>query len=106
MSRQNTKAKKPETGPDHRLPHLRFYSDEFVFDTVSGMFYRLSPSAGFLLRALDEKTGLEQLVDKIQQKYGVDRLKAVRDVELFLNDLATLGIFNPSDLSLPAEKKE
>jgi hypothetical protein len=31
-------------------PKFRFYGDQFVLDTVSGNFYRVTPTAGFILR--------------------------------------------------------
>ena len=98
MTTQNIKPEKTGNSLEHQLPHLRFYSDEFVFDTVSGMFYRLSPTAGLLLRSLYKGTKIYDLINLIETKYDVSRLKAVRDVELFLNDLAALGILNPSDM--------
>lgn len=79
------------------LPHargkrstLRFYGDEFVFDTVSGMFFRLSPSAAFILRRLLSGTELRDLPETLEARYGIDRGTAMRDVELFLNELAAL----------------
>lgn len=67
---------------------LRFYGDEFVFDTISGMFYRISPTASFILRALQSGTRPEKLADEIQGRYGIPRAAAVRDIELLRNDLA------------------
>jgi hypothetical protein len=81
-----TKTYKPST--------LRFYGDEFVFNTVSGKCYRVTSTAGFLLRALVAGAENEQLVDLIQARYGVDRTAAVRDVELLLNDLAEQGVLD------------
>ena len=67
---------------------LRFYGDEFIFDTVSGMFYRISPSASFILRSLQAGMGPERVADEIQDRYGIPRTAAVRDIELLRNDLA------------------
>lgn len=71
-------------------PTLRFYCDEFVFDVVSGMFYRMNPTACFLLRALAEGADPRQLPVLLQERYDLTQADARRDVELFLNDLATL----------------
>jgi hypothetical protein len=67
---------------------LRFYGDEFIFDTVSGMFFRISPTAGLILRSLQSGTRPDRLADEIQERYGISRSAALRDVELLRNDLA------------------
>ncbi|MBS0517117.1 MAG: PqqD family protein, partial [Proteobacteria bacterium] len=74
----------------HRRASLRFYGDEFVFDTVSGMFYRISPTASFILRSLDAGTAPDKLADEVQQRYHIDRAAAVRDIELLRNDFAAI----------------
>ena len=71
-------------------PKLRFYGDEFVLDTVSGMFYRISPTASFILRSLDEGVEPEPLAAELQRRYRIDRSTAVRDIELLRNDLASI----------------
>lgn len=77
--------------PDKRSSSgLRFYGDEFVFDTVSGMFFRLSPTASLVLRSVEAGTKLADLPTVLEKRYGVDRATATRDVELFLNELAAL----------------
>lgn len=73
-----------------KVSSLRFYGDEFVFDTVSGMFFRLTPSASFALRSLDGGTLPADLPTVLQAHYGIDRAAATRDAELFLNELAAL----------------
>lgn len=76
-------------------PHsLQFYGDEFVFDRVSGLFYRVSPTAGFLLRSLDSGAEPAELPKLLQSRYRLDSATANRDVALFLNDLATLEPLN------------
>lgn len=77
-----------------KLPALRFYEGEFVLNTVSGMFYRLTPAAGYLLRSLDAGAEIGQLAALIQTRYGVGQATAVRDVELLLNQLAALGLLS------------
>ena len=69
---------------------LRFYGDEFVFDTVSGMFYVVSRTASFILRALDAGTPPDQLADKVQRRYGIARAEAVRDIERLFDDIAAV----------------
>lgn len=73
---------------------LRFYGDQFVFDTVSGMFYRMNPTACFILRALDAGLDSHELPELLRSRYTLDVSTATRDVELFLNDLAALEPLN------------
>lgn len=69
---------------------LRFYGDEFVFDTVSGMFFVVSATASFILRALDAGTPTDQLADKLQRRYGISRETAVRDIQGLLDRIAVI----------------
>lgn len=69
---------------------LRFYGDEFIFDTVSGMFYRVSPTASFILRCLNAGIEPGRLADDVQRRYGINRAAAVRDIELLRNDLTAI----------------
>ena len=73
-------------------PRLRFYSDSFVFDTVSGAFYRLSPLASDILRGFEDGEDINKLVDRIQKKYSVSRSTILRDIELFTNSLLATGL--------------
>lgn len=73
-------------------PRLRFYSDSFVFDTVSGAFYRLSPLASEILRGFDDGEDINKLVDRIQKKHNVSRSIILRDIELFTNSLLASGL--------------
>jgi polyisoprenoid-binding protein YceI len=76
--------------PASKHASLRFYGDEFVFDTVSGMFYRVSPTASFILRSLERGTDPATVADEVQKRYGIDRAAAVRDIELLRNDLTVI----------------
>ncbi len=86
-ARKKSKVPVAKTGKAKPLT-LRFYGDEFIFDTTSGMFYRISASASFILRSLQAGMGPERLADEIQGRYGIPRAAAVRDIELLRNDLA------------------
>ncbi len=72
---------------------LRFYGEEFIFDTVSGMFYRVNPTASFILRALQSGTEPERLADEVRSRYNIPRADAMRDIELLRNDLTSLVPF-------------
>lgn len=69
---------------------LRFYGEEFLFDTASGMFYRLSPTAAFIVRSLMDGADVCGLIDIMQKRYGIERVTASRDIELLLNDLTAI----------------
>lgn len=73
-----------------RQRNLRFYGEEFIFDTTSGMFYRVSPTASFILRSLDAGTAPEAVAEQVRQRYGVSRAAAIRDIELLRNDLSAI----------------
>lgn len=92
--RSRPPAKSQKTADKPKTATLRFYGDEFVFDTVSGLFYRMSPSACFLLQALDSGKSRRELPVLLQHEYQLDASTAVRDAELFLNDLAALEPLN------------
>ncbi len=77
-----------------RPDSLRFYGDEFIFDTGSGLFYRVNPSASFILRALQVGTEPDKLADEVQSRYAISRSAAVRDIELLRNDLTSLEPFD------------
>jgi len=74
----------------------RFYGAQFLLDTVSGKFYRITPTAAFILRALIDGKNNVQLTEMVERRYGVDRARAGRDVELFLAELRSLGIIENS----------
>lgn len=76
----------------HRLGGLKFYRGGFVLDTASGLFYRLTPAADYLLRSYDTGTEIRQFADLIQSRYGLDHASAVRDVELLLNQFVAPGL--------------
>lgn len=80
------------TGAARRFGTLRFYDGSFVLNTASGMFYRLSPAAEYLLRALDAGAKPGQFADLITTRYGIDHATAVRDAELLLNQFTALGL--------------
>lgn len=77
---------------------FRFYGDQFLLDTVSGQFFRVSPPAGFIFKNLIQGNTGDRLVDIVKNHFGIDRAKAVRDVEMFLAELRSVGIIeNLSD---------
>ena len=79
-----------------RISRLRFYGEQFILDTVSGSFYRLTPAAGFILKALAERTDHSKLAEMVQNRFGTSRSQAARDVELFLSELRSLDLIeNP-----------
>jgi hypothetical protein len=58
------------------------------------MFYRMNPTACFILRALDAGVDSHELPALLRANYTLDAATATRDVELFLNNLAALVPLN------------
>lgn len=75
-----------------RPSRFRFYGEQFLLDTISGAFFRVTPTAGFILRALVDGKDQTELPVIVERHFGVDHSRAVRDVELFLSELRSLGI--------------
>lgn len=78
----------------HRLTGLHFYPGGLVLDKRSGLFYRLSPAADYLLRQYDAGSEVRDFAELIEQRYGLDHASAVRDVELLLNQFAGPGLLH------------
>ena len=77
---------------------LRFYGDEFVFNTASGLFYRISPTTAFLLRMLEDGAKTADLPGLLQSRYQLSAATASHDVARFLNDLTALQLLSPAQL--------
>jgi len=77
-----------------RVGRLQFFGEEFVLDTVSGLFYRLTPAAHLVLRAHEQGVPTQQFSGILQQRYGIDPASAVRDVELLLNQMVSMGLLD------------
>jgi hypothetical protein len=77
---------------------LRFYDRAFVLNAASGMFYRLSPAADYLLRAMAAGAQPGQFAELIMSRYGADRATAVRDTELLLNQFTALGLLDSAQI--------
>lgn len=88
-AQSETKAKVADD-PSQPRSTLRFYGDAFVFDTRSGMFFRLNPSASLVLRSLDQGVRPEELPKLLEEYYHIDHATATRDIELLLNEFAGL----------------
>ena len=91
-ARARAKAAPRRAPPRREIRNLRFYGDTFVFDAAWGMFYRISPTAAFVLHAIDGGASREDLPDLLARHYGIDRSRAMRDAELFLNELTARGL--------------
>jgi hypothetical protein len=79
-----------------RTSKLRFYGDQFVLDTVGGRFYRLTPIATSLLKALIEGQDENQLAEIVERQSGSGRTNAMRDVEFFLSEIRSLELVDNS----------
>jgi hypothetical protein len=78
-----------KAGADH-LSNLTILNDSFAFDTHSGLFYRVSATAAFIINELKRRNpSITTLTASYAQHYGVSQGIAERDVQLFLNDVTT-----------------
>lgn len=80
------------------LSGLRFYDGGFVLDVTTGLFFKVSQTAVFILRQIADGSSHDDLVVGMQNHYGVSRNVAIRDVELLTNELVILGILNRDSL--------
>jgi hypothetical protein len=80
------------TGGETSATRYRFYGDQFLLDTISGNFYRVTPTAGFILQAMFDGADDAKLVNLVEKRFKINRARALRDVELFTSDLRSLGI--------------
>lgn len=89
---------KKETPADERhglqRQFLKFYEGHFVLDARSGRFYRLTPSAIFLLKAWSEGAETRSFSRLLREQFDVDLATASRDVELMLNQFKGLGLID------------
>lgn len=90
----NNRIRKFDESLQMRLSGVRFYGDEFVLNTATGMFFRLSPSAVFILKQLAAGTQADKLITVLREYYKIDKKTAIRDVELLMNELVMLGLVN------------
>lgn len=72
----------------------RFYGDQFLLDTVSGNFYRVTPTAGFILRHLIAGKTSTEVVNVVADHFKIDHARALRDIEMFTSELRSLGIID------------
>ncbi|MDO9030862.1 MAG: PqqD family protein [Hydrogenophaga sp.] len=94
-SGQATDAAEPGPTLSKGSRRLQFFGEEFVLDTVSGLFYRLTPAAHLVLRAYAEGVQSQQFPGLLKQHYGIDPASAARDIELLLNQMVSLGLLDP-----------
>jgi len=91
---QATDAADPGPTQSKGLRRLQFFGEEFVLDTASGLFYRLTPAAHLVLQAHEQGLQSQQFPELLKQRYGIDPASAARDVELLLNQMTSLGLLH------------
>lgn len=95
----------PGQAPSKGSGRLRFFGEEFVLDTASGLFYRLTPAAHLVLQAHERGVRTRQFPGLLRQRYGIDAVSAARDVELLCNQMASLGLLDPKPQQRRQEAK-
>lgn len=98
-SSKSAGSKQRSNGGGKALQTLRFFGSEFVLNTETGMFYRVTPMAILLLQAIQQGADSGALAELVQRHCAVSRMTAVRDVELLINELSVRGILasNPPE---------
>lgn len=76
-------------GSSVSLSNLSIIKDCMLFDECSGKFHRISESAAFVVRALQAKAAMPNIIVAYSQEYELPLTVAARDIELFMNDIAT-----------------
>jgi hypothetical protein len=81
-----------QTAKERLNRRWRFYNKEFVFDVHSGSFYRLSPVATDILKAVLNGDDQPTILTRLERDFGVDQATLRRDMEAFFNSLRAEGI--------------
>lgn len=68
------------------------YRDRFLFNPVSGMFFRLSHEAAWVLNEMRSGRGRSEIEIRLAEEFGIDRGTALRDCDRFIDRLERLGI--------------
>ena len=72
----------------------------FVFDYATGFTYSLSHTGIFILKQLLEGIPLTDIIRALEKKYGISHGTATGDLNDFLQQLANLNLFKPSEALL------
>lgn len=94
---QDSLPARPQPNP---LAHLHFYGDEFLLDARTGAFFRLSSSALFILQKIADGNSVHELTRSMTEAFGIEEKLAVRDIELLINELVSLGILQSATARL------
>ena len=69
----------------------------FVFDYCTGLTYNLNHTGIFILKQLLEGTPLAEITRALGNKYGISHGTAIGDLDDFLQQLASLNLYRPSE---------
>jgi hypothetical protein len=70
-----------------KLKNLQIIRGCLIFDPALGTFYRVSESAVYVLKALQNDASLPALRACYAARYAVPLSTAARDIELFFNEV-------------------
>ena len=74
-------------GNSVHLSSLKIINGCLLFDTRSGKFHRISDSAIFVIEELRKETPVNKLANLYADRYQIQPEIAIRDIELFMNDI-------------------
>ena len=69
----------------------------FVFDYYTGLTYDVNHTGVFVIRQLLDSTPPAQIIRALEKKYGTSHETATIDLNDFLQQLADLNLFKPSE---------
>jgi hypothetical protein len=75
---------------------VTWQADGFGFDATTGEFFTASPVALIVMRALSAGLERHQILDRLTATFEVARSTAERDLEIFLAELALIGLADGS----------
>lgn len=58
-----------------------------ILNLKTGKYYSLNESGTFSWSLLENKTSIDELVDRAVENFGIDKKEAIRDIKLLLKDL-------------------
>jgi len=67
-----------------------------IFDRAGERVHQLNPTAAFVWSTLDGRTGSDEIVARVAERFAVEAAVAARDVQSLLEQLAALNLLEPN----------
>ena len=66
-----------------------------VFDRTGEHVHHLNPTASFVWSRLDGRTGADEIANGVAERFAIEAVVALRDVESLLEQLSALNLLEP-----------